>query len=91
MTSTAKTPTLRMVMPIALGMALGIGLGAASLANGMFPNVTSQAVAAAGPAALAIPALGAGPGLRFERTVQGDARCWNTVRSGISEGMVCRE
>ena len=41
MASTVKNPTLRMVLPVALGMAFGIGLGAVSLANGLFPNVVS--------------------------------------------------
>ena len=92
MASTVKNPTLRMVLPVALGMAFGIGLGAVSLANGLFPNVVSPIyVADIAPQKVAIPALGDGAGIRFERTIQGDTRCWNTARSGISEGVICSE
>lgn len=92
MASTVKNPTVRMVLPVALGMAFGIGLGAVSLANGLFPNVVSPVVVAGiAPQQIAVPALGDGPGLRFQRTIQNDTRCWNTTRSGISEGLICSE
>ncbi len=92
MASTVKNPTFRMVLPVALGMAFGIGLGAVSLANGLFPNVVSPIqMAGLTSQKIAVPALGNGAGIRFERTIQSDTRCWNTARSGISEGVICRE
>lgn len=92
MASTVKNPTLRMVLPVALGMAFGIGLGAVSLANGLFPNVISpRLVAEIAPQQILVPTLGAGSGIRFERTIQNDISCWNTARSGVSEGLICRE
>jgi hypothetical protein len=92
---TAKIPALRMILPVALGMAFGIGVGAAALAHGLFPMPPAAPQVLIAQASISQPAqikpLSNTPGIRFVRANRDNSPCWTAIEAGRKQADYCRD
>jgi hypothetical protein len=96
---TAKIPALRMVLPVALGMAFGVGIGAAALAHGLFPMppaapqalVAQASISASISAPAQVKPLSNTPGIRFVRASRDNSPCWTAIEAGQKQADYCRD
>jgi hypothetical protein len=92
---TAKIPALRMILPVALGMTFGIGVGAAALAHGLFPMPPAAPQVLIAQASISAPAqvkpLSSTPGIRFVRANRDNSPCWTAIEAGQKQADYCRD
>jgi len=92
--SSARIPAVRMILPVALGMAFGIGVGAAALAHGLFPMPPAAPqvlVAKASVSQSQIKPLSSTPGIRFVRANREASPCWTAIEGGRKQADYCRD
>ncbi len=78
---------IRTILPVGLGIAIGLALGAAALANA--PAASQPVPATAKPAA--VKSLSAAAGIRFTRQAKaGGVSCFTAAKAQQAE-MVCAE
>ncbi|MDF2119996.1 hypothetical protein PY365_30990 [Roseiarcaceae bacterium H3SJ34-1] len=93
--TSARIPAVRMILPVALGMAFGIGVGAAALAHGLFPMPPAAPQVLVAQASVSQPAqikpLSSAPGIRFVRANREASPCWTAIEGGRKQADYCRD
>ena len=84
MTNRSEIFSLRTIFPVGLGVALGLAIGAAALANVPVPKAQTAAPATHQTAPAAKP-LSSSPGISFARSIKDGERCFAARQTGKAE------